>query len=298
LRQRWWCYFGERFPLHQHGVLIGVFCLAVVAYARALDGSFGWPPAHPFAVAFVTSLLLFLQLRIFDEFKDFEEDARYRPYRAVPRGLVSLRELGWLWAITAAVQLALSITLGMTVLGMLMLAWAYSLLMAKEFFIRRWLKAHPVAYMGSHMVVIPLIVLHVAACAITALRVVDLAWLGAASYASFCVFEIGRKIRAPADEREGVEMYSALWGTRRAVLAWLAVLVAAAVLATLAARSIGATKTMASTGTFIIILSAALCARFLRNPRTGGGRIFLGLSALWLVAAYGVLGATAMTGGR
>ena len=41
-------------------------------------------------MAVVTSFLSFLQLRIADEFKDFDEDSRYRPYRPVPRGLVTL----------------------------------------------------------------------------------------------------------------------------------------------------------------------------------------------------------------
>jgi len=294
--QRWHCYFGERFPLQQHGLLIAIFCLAVSAYARALRGTTGWPPTYPLVVAFVTTLLLFLQLRIFDEFKDFAEDARYRPYRPVPRGIVSLRELGWVWAIAAAVQLALSVTLGMAALGTLLSAWGYSLLMAREFFARRWLKARPLAYMGSHMVVIPLIVVHVAACATRQLQIIDLAWLGAASYASFCVFEIGRKIRAPADEREGVEMYSALWGLRRAVLAWVTALVVAAALATLAAAKIGAATTMGLTGVALAIVSAVFCARFLRNPRAGGGKTFLALSALWLLAAYTVLAAIAVLG--
>ena len=45
-----------------------------------------------------------LQLRLADEFKDFEEDSRYRPYRPVPRGLVSLRDLAWVWAGCIALQ--------------------------------------------------------------------------------------------------------------------------------------------------------------------------------------------------
>ena len=38
-----------------------------------------------------------------------EEDARYRPYRPVPRGLVTLRELGVVFAAAAVIQLALAI---------------------------------------------------------------------------------------------------------------------------------------------------------------------------------------------
>lgn len=69
-------------------------------------------------------------------------------------------------------------------------------------------------------------------------------------------------------------------------------------LATLAANRIGAATTMGLTGAALAIASAVFCVRFLRNPRAGGGKTFLALSALWLFAAYAVLGTTAMTGGR
>ena len=44
------------------------------------------------------------------------------------------------------------------------------------------------------------------------------------------VLELGRKIRVPRLEQEGVETYSALWGTANSVAIWL-VSVAAAVVA-------------------------------------------------------------------
>lgn len=31
-------------------------------------------------------------VRIVDEFKDYEEDCEYRPYRPVPRGLITLKD--------------------------------------------------------------------------------------------------------------------------------------------------------------------------------------------------------------
>ena len=39
-----------------------------------------------------------------------------------------------------------------------------------------------------------------------------LAWFLVASFFNGIVVEMGRKIRAPADEEKGVETYSALWG--------------------------------------------------------------------------------------
>ncbi len=104
---RWWTYQKERFPIFQHGPLVAAFSSCAVAYSSMLTGTA--PVWQAFVVALVTCLIFFLQLRIADEFKDVEEDASYRPYRAVPRGLVTLRELGFVFALGAVVQLILAV---------------------------------------------------------------------------------------------------------------------------------------------------------------------------------------------
>src|SRR5882762_10392211 len=98
-----WVYQRERFPVVAHGVLIAAFSSSAVSYSALLRGA--WPRMASIGVAFVTCFLFFLQLRIADEFKDFEEDSRWRPYRPVPRGLIKLRELGVVFAMAAAIQL-------------------------------------------------------------------------------------------------------------------------------------------------------------------------------------------------
>ena len=57
------------------------------------------------------------------------------------------------------------------------------------------------------------------------------------------VIEIGRKIRVPEAEREGVDTYTSAWGIRAAPAIWLMVLLAAAFTAWLAARYTGAPGT-------------------------------------------------------
>ncbi len=51
----------------------------------AAAGQLMLPSWRGVLVAYVTSLLFFLQLRIADEHKDCDEDARYRPYPPGPR---------------------------------------------------------------------------------------------------------------------------------------------------------------------------------------------------------------------
>jgi 4-hydroxybenzoate polyprenyltransferase len=96
--RRWWIYQRERFPLLLHAPLIGAFtssavCLSALLRGAAAAGSADGPRWPAFVAAFGTGLTFFLQLRIADEFKDHDDDARHRPYRPVPRGLVTLREL-------------------------------------------------------------------------------------------------------------------------------------------------------------------------------------------------------------
>ncbi|HEY1376538.1 MAG TPA: UbiA family prenyltransferase, partial [Gemmataceae bacterium] len=164
MANRWWVYQRERFPVLAHGPLVAAFSLSAVSFSRLLRGQHTLPGAKATFVAFATALLFFLQLRIADEFKDFEEDSKYRPYRAVPRGLVSLRELGVLGAITAAIQALLAVWLEPSLLIVLAVAWTYLALMSKEFFVGEWLKRRHVLYLVSHMMIMPLVDLYATAC--------------------------------------------------------------------------------------------------------------------------------------
>src|SRR5215212_510570 len=136
---RWWVYQRERFPVFGHGILILAFSSSAVSYSAMLRGE--WPRVGSIVVAFVTCFLFFLQLRIADEFKDFEEDSRWRPYRPVPRGLIKLGELGVLFVIAAAIQLTLALLLNWRLALVLCGVWVYLALMSREFFVRNWLKA-------------------------------------------------------------------------------------------------------------------------------------------------------------
>src|SRR6267154_1761648 len=228
MANRWWTYQRERFPIFAHTPIIAAFSLSAVSYSALIRGAHDLPPWQPCVVAFASSFLFFSQLRIADEFKDFEEDSRYRPYRPVPRGLISLRDLGWLWAGCILLQLALALWLAPRLIVLLLLTWLYLGLMSKEFFARRWLKARPITYMVTHMAIMPLVDLYTTSCDWVPAGSVrpppGLLWFLLVSFFNGMAVEIGRKIRSPQDEETGVETYSFLWGSRNAILAWLSML--------------------------------------------------------------------------
>jgi 4-hydroxybenzoate polyprenyltransferase len=246
-------------------------------------------------VAFLTLFLCFFQLRVADEFKDYADDARYRPYRPVPRGLVSLQELGVLAIAAAAIQLGLAVSLGWGMVLLLLLLWGYIWLMRVEFCAPAWLKAHPVLYMLSHMVVMPLMALYASACFWLPAGLglpATLGWFLLVSYCNGMVIEIGRKIRAPQAEETGVETYSALWGRPNAVAVWLAVMGGMAIATLLAARAIQFLPLVVLV--LLPLLTAAMIVawRFLSHPvaRWAQGIEWIsGLGTLLVYASVGIL---------
>lgn len=288
MANRWWVYQRERFPLLGHGLPVAAFSFSAVCFSRLLRGG-GWPHWEAALVAFLTAFLFFLQLRIADEFKDFEEDSRFRPYRPVPRGLVTLRELAWVGAGAAAAQLALALWLEPSLALLLAGVWLYLVLMSKEFFAAAWLKARPVVYMLSHMVIVPLVDLYATACdwwPALGFPPAGLFWFVVVSYFNGLVIEIGRKIRAPADEEAGVNTYSALWGRRTAVCVWLAVMATTAACAVAATAVIGFGVPTAAWLGFLLAVAVAVAWRFLRSPGPGRGKHIELLSGLWTIGLY------------
>lgn len=298
LPQRLWIYQRERFPLLGHGPLILCFSLSAMAFSALLHDDVSAFLADPrrwlaAATAFFTCLIFFLQLRIADEFKDYEEDCEFRPYRAVPRGLISLRLLGAIFILGAAIQLGLALWLDARLVIVLAIAWTYLALMSREFFAREWLKARPITYLWTHMMIMPLVDLYATAChwLVRDFPVSPgLKWFLAASFFNGLVIEVGRKLRAAEDEETGVPTYTKLWGLHRAPWIWWGMLVATAATATLAAREIGFLLPVAIVASAAVFLAAGLANGFRHRPTPGAGKAFELFAGLWTITLYLVLG--------
>lgn len=291
---RWWIYQRERFPILTWAVFIGTVSFAVLSFSAQARGATVFS-AHSFVVAFVCTILVFLQLRIADEFKDFEDDAASRPYRPVQRGLVKLRELRIVAFGALGIQLSLASSRDARLLIPLGAVLVYLGLMTREFFVPQWLRRHATVYLLSHQLILPLIYFFISACdwlpaGTAASR--GLGWILAMAYASGTVVEIGRKIRSPADEEKGVETYSVLWGRRGAVTAWLCAVALSGLTATCAAATIGFGRAVGVVAVVLFLWLAFTGARFVSNPAPNAGKRIDAVAALWTVAIHVALGAS------
>ncbi|TGG95505.1 hypothetical protein E4656_03545 [Natronospirillum operosum] len=289
LLQRGWRYQQERFPLLVHGPLIAVMAFGAFGYAISVAEL--QPDLYRYLSCWAGLLAFFFLLRVADEFKDYQTDCAHRPYRAVPRGLVSLRALGIAAAVALGLQILLIPVVGLYLLVPLILTWVWLGLMTREFFVGTWLEARPVLYLFSHMLIMPLLMFY----ALTHFGPVPLAqvWLllPLALGVGLCL-ELGRKIRRPQDEEAGVETYSALWGPRRAALAWFAAVLFTLVWLFWALRPVAPAVLTVGVVAVAGLLALALLVVHARQPESRAAKGFEGLSALLILLSYGALGVT------
>jgi hypothetical protein len=295
--QRLWIYQKERFPFVQHGILITVFTFSAVSYSRICRGVEGFIAWQDFVIGVFATFTLFFLVRIFDEHKDQVEDAKYRKYLPVPRGLISLAELRKVGWTIALLQIAVISILQTRMLWLYLLVMGYLLLMGVEFFVPAWLKQHQIAYITSHMVIIPLVDMY--SSGLDWLLDDDtphwgLAWFFAVSYMNGLVLEFGRKLRIPEDEEKGVVSYTGLYGTKGGVAIWSGLLSSTALLAVGAGMYAGFPNMAAYVFGVALVICMMPAILFLVKPKRALAKAIEIASALWTLLMYLALGAIPM----
>ena len=252
-------YLNERFPLGKNSFFVLIFTLSSYIYTELLYNSKIIKPIllkeisrasllwdkeidkvpiiwYKLLPLFIIIFMFFFQLRITDEFKDYEEDLKYRSYRPVQRGVISLKTLRKIGIATIIVQIILAHVINPKLIYFMLLVWIYMFLMTKEFFIKNWLTERILIYALSHVVIMIFITLvivkgtgyilesHFLETLYLSLEryekniFIGLIPLFALNYLNGIVLEIGRKTRRADEEEHGVQTYSKLWGRKKAVI--------------------------------------------------------------------------------
>ena len=228
--KKWYIYQKERFPVLVYGLY--VFC---IVFATFCFFNYYWEMYYyewiKLIPMFIVALLQFLMVRIVDEFKDYEEDCKYRPYRPVPRGLIKLKELKILFIICIIIQLILTITCSQNGLLYLIILWVFFALMSKGFFIKKILDKHLLLEVTLDELILPIMVLYLANFIPQIYSSTDFAitnsiimadsnvWkILVMAYIISWIVEVARKIRCKEDEENGVKTYTAILGITKATI--------------------------------------------------------------------------------
>ena len=297
LFRRLWIYQKERFPLLINAVAVTTFTFSAISYSRICRDAEGFVSWQTYLIGCFATFTLFLLVRIFDEFKDKEDDAKYRSYLPVPRGLIKLNELRNLGILIFIIQVVSIAYFQLPMLYLYLIVIGYLCLMGVEFFIPKWLKKHHLIYITSHMIIIPL--LDIYSSGLDWLLDNDrphagLLFFFGVSYMNGLIVEFGRKFKAPIDEEVGVISYTGLWGIQKAVIIWMASILVALVIATFAAYYAGFGLPL-----FIVLSAlAVICIipgfLFLKSPSKKTAKLTEAASGIWTVGMYLSLGGIPM----
>lgn len=294
LAKRLLVYQKERFPLLIHLPLIAAFSFSAIGFSQACRNVKGFIQPTAYLCCVFTNFALFFILRVCDEQKDKEDDARYRNYLPVPRGLVTLTELNTIAALLGSSAIVLNLIFFPALLPFLLMASVFLLLMRYEFFIPKWLRGHQVAYITSHMIIIPLADMYASSFDWKlrgASYPVGMFLFFGVSYLNGLVLEIGRKMRVQETEEYGVVSYTNLWGIKRAPLIWLSIVLFNGALALLAAHYAGykyySYALLAVTIAFAILFSLL----FIFRPTKPKAKSIEIISLAWALIMYLSLGA-------
>ena len=262
-------YLSERFPPLGHGLIVIAYYASNHSVASVLTDPSGSVRLGVGALmGAATILLFFFHLRVFDEHKDRADDDTYHAERVLQRGLVTLRDLRVIGGIGIALEFLFAAVSGPAALVSLAIAFAFSLLMLKEFFVGDWLKRHFIVYAVSHMLVMPLLAAVVLSFATGRYLWQAPVWFWVFAAFGFLAglnFEVSRKMKAPDDEIDGVDSYTKILGTFTAAYAVLAMRVVDVGLAALVGLRLGLSPWFY----VVLVLALAVCAASVLSFRVG-----------------------------
>ena len=317
-------YLNERFPLGKNSFFVLIFTLSGYIYTGLLYNSKIIKPIlskeinrvpllwdkeidkvpmiwYKLLPLFIIIFMFFFQLRITDEFKDYEEDLKYRSYRPVQRGIISLKALGKIGIATVIIQIIFAHVINPKIIYYMMLVWIYMFLMSKEFFIKKWLTKRILIYALSHVVIMIFITLvivkgteyilqnHFLETLYLSLEKYEknifmgLIPLFALNYLNGIVLEIGRKTRRADEEEHGVQTYSKLWGRKKAVVILSLLFIIEYLLVILGLAHIYEKYFLFSRLTLLVILIVSIyfMIKFLKKDLSG--KIIEAVSGLWII---------------
>lgn len=295
LYKRLYVYQKERFPLAVHFPLISAFCFSVIGYSSACQMKEGLIPLWQIMCCIFTNFVLFFLLRVADEHKDNADDMLYRKYLPVPRGLVSLKELRMVAYPLLIIVTLINIIWFAKLLPFYLLMMVYLLLMRYEFFIPEWLKNHQIAYITSHMFIIPLADIYASAYdwSLTGgTPPMGLFYFFCISYISGIIMEVGRKMRVPETEEHGVISYTALWGTKNATITWAVLVAGNFILAHIAIRHAGGNSIFMIILNIVFVVAIFPAFYFLYKKSKQATKLIEIMSLLWAFGMYLILGST------
>ena len=289
-RKRFNAYVQERFPPTQI-ILFLVLYITIISYTSILLNpltpiKMGWNSLP----GFIALTFFFFHLRVFDEYKDFQNDMINYPDRILQLGLITLGQLRFIAGTGILIQIGISYMYSTIVLFFWALAFCYSILMAKEFFIGEWLSEKLFLYAILHLLVIHFIVAWIASIVqFEEILQGKIFLLSFSVFSSGLALEVSRKIKLPGEEVGTLLTYSKIFGQRKAVLIVIISMLVAAVLSGIVLLTINAGIVYYLVLVALSIMCCTTHVRFVFNDTSNYDPRLEQFTAFFILGSYMVI---------
>ena len=284
---KWITFIKERFDPFSHLIMIFVF---ISAHLLVISPEFNIQSTLIENIfLFLGVTLFYFKLRLYDEVKDYELDVIINKNRPLPRGLLTHQDMyrGMIFCIFF--ELIIFSVMGVQSLINITIAISYSLLMYKEFFIKKIIRPHLTIYALTHTIVTSILSFAIFSFAskeafLTLIHNKTLLLFAITNWMLFNIFEFGRKTYSPTEERENVDTYSSLFGATGASLLVLSQSLIA-VFCTINLKGIH--TSFAITGfTVLTFIQLFIAGRYIIKKNENTARHYRVLSSIYIIVFY------------
>ena len=285
---RLWGYLQQRFPF-QNGILFLILFISAQVFSNFLNQqnsySFGWVEL----LGFIAVYFFFFVLRVFDEHKDYEIDCLNHPERILQQGLITLQHLKIIAIVGVLFQAIYCIWLAPSGLYFWLIAFCFSVFMAKDFFIESFLHKHLFIMMFTHAPVTPLVIIWM----MTMSDSLGFSML-AICFILTCLccgiaFEISRKIKCPEDEVKTVDSYSQVVGYKAASIYAFSALFVSTLLLTYMLYAIISLSIFLCIPILLLMLSAYVFWQFTKKPTRKKAKTLEVTASVYMLLMYLIL---------
>jgi len=173
-------------------------------------------------VSIVTLLLFMFHIRVLDEYKDYDFDSKYHKERPIQRGLITLKELLIIDIIGLLIIFSLNIFFPQRAFIFLLIAFGYTLIAGKEFFMKNWIRKRFFLYNFLNLLQLLFLQFYLYSLINPNFSFKNLILIFHFIFVLFNVgiIEFARKLKAKSEETDAKDTYSSRLGIKNAALVY------------------------------------------------------------------------------
>ncbi|HOL56095.1 MAG TPA: UbiA family prenyltransferase [Spirochaetota bacterium] len=217
---RFFIFILERFSPFTHLLLISIFYSGTIVFYKNVI-NIQYPSLYKIVIGFLNVFLIFLNLRLLDEIKDYKTDIIVHPERPLARGLITIKEAKIISIVIIGIELIFSLLISPLNTLFLSVVILFSFLMFKEFFVSEFLNKHIYLYAFTHNPITALIIIYGYSIFPKINIDIPLLLLIIIGCLQALVFEFARKILILEYEKKGMPTYSSSIGFVKSILVTL-----------------------------------------------------------------------------